>query len=42
MKQEFDGCNSSSKYGALYFIKHKDDMHAPAALQKLKLLYVGL
>ena len=26
------GCNPSWKYALLYFIKHKNDMHAPAAL----------
>ena len=35
-KQEV--CRSSpheSTYGLLYFIKHNNDMHAPATLQKL-------
>ena len=26
---------SLGKYGLLYFVKHKNDMHASAALQKL-------
>ena len=35
MKQKMWWVQSRKKHGLLYFIKHKNDMHAPAALQKL-------
>ena len=36
MKQQIYGrCNPSWEYGLLYFMKPKNDMHAPAVLQKL-------
>ena len=36
MKQGVWWVQSLGKYGLLYFVKHKTDMHASAALQKLQ------
>ena len=39
MKQGMWWVQSLRKYGLLYFVKHKSDMHAPALLQKLYRLF---
>ena len=33
------GCKPLQNYGLLCFVKHKNDMHAPAALQKATYVY---
>ena len=39
MKKDVWWVQSIMKYWLLYFIKHKNDMHVPAVLQKLYRLF---